>query len=306
MFGEEYYEEDVNSNSSSASSSKFQAQMTPKMIRDRIRKRKPNPATHLTSKRATYARFSDRCTRGAQTFSPWHDVDFASNRNGKRKLIILDDGTEYIGEWQDNLRNGHGTHYTAKGAYVGDFVDDKYDGHGDYYLWSDETNCEQPGMWLLYTGTWESGKYQGEGILYATDHSIYQGEFNRGKKCGQGTMCYPNKDTYNGGWDNNMRNGEGEYTKENGDVFIGTYKDDKRNGEGVLHIVKSKRRLEGFWVDDMMKSGSYYDEPEEPAYVQPDDISGTTDGMIPVIETKDADSVIQSTISEIESQIYES
>lgn len=292
--------QETDSVSSSESISKFQEQMTPEIIRDRIRKRKPNPARHLTTKKATYLRFSDRCTRGAQNFSPWHDVDYASNKKGMRKMIVLDDGSEYIGEWEDNLRNGHGHHYTAKGYYCGEFADDKYDGNGDYYIWSDTTNCDHPGMWLLYRGNWSSGRYNGQGILYSTDNSTYEGLFVKGKKSGQGTMFYPNNDVYNGEWNNDLRNGEGEFTKANGDVFVGMYKDDKKNGDGVLHIAKSKRRLEGFWVDDMLKTGSYYDDTDSPRYVQPDDISGTTDGMIPPIQTKNTDQVIEKQIQQIE------
>ena len=90
----------------------FQKQMTPEIIRDRIRKRKANPAKHLTTREATYQRFGNRCMRGVRAYSQWHYADSQSNKNGKRNLVVLDDGSEYIGEWQDNLRNGNGNHYT--------------------------------------------------------------------------------------------------------------------------------------------------------------------------------------------------
>ncbi|KAH0786722.1 MORN repeat-containing protein 3 [Histomonas meleagridis] len=272
--------------------------VSPKVIQERIKKRKPNPSCHLSSKKYALQRFGNSRNSSARPQTKSQRIDTLANKNGMRQLIVLDDGTEYIGEWQDNLRHGHGTHCTAEGIYEGEFVDDQYEGQGDYYLWSNETNCELEGRWLLYSGEWRRGKKWGSGTQYDKDGNTYQGEYVKGKKSGQGTMFYANDDTYSGEWFNDMRNGKGEMTKVNGDVFTGIYKDDKRNGPGVLHIKKTQRRLEGVWVDDMFKCGSYYDEQENPVYTKPDDISGTTDGMIPVLELKDPDSILQEALNE--------
>lgn len=267
---------------------------SPKVIKERISKRKPNPCCYLSSKAYTMERFGERCTRGATTYAQWHDIDAKANKNGRRHMIVLDDGTEYIGEWSDNLRHGHGFHYTAEGCYEGNFVDDLYEGTGDYYLWSDDTNCDQPGKWLLYSGDWLAGKMSGNGIKYEQNGNTYEGEFSKSKKCGHGTMYYANEDIFVGEWSNDMRNGEGELTKANGDVFKGLYKDDKRNGKGELHIKETERRLEGIWADDMLKCGSYLDEAANPVYVAPDAISGTTDGMVPVLELKDPEAILRA------------
>ena len=291
----DYAEEDGESGGADFFSEQFGDDgVTPQVIRDRIQKRRPNPGCHLTSRKYAAIRFAgDRCTRGIKVRAKWHEVDQKANKNGARQLIVLDDGTEYVGDWVNNLREGSGRHYTAQGYYDGEFYNDRYHGKGEYYLWSDETNCQQPGLWLLYTGDWVEGKYQGQGKKYEKNNNTYFGEFYKGKRSGNGEMLYANDDTYKGEWKNDLRNGHGTLVKANGDTFIGNYKDDKRNGEGVLHILATKRRLEGVWVDDMMKCGSYYDEQENPVYVQPDDISGTTDGMIPVVELKDPDGVLE-------------
>lgn len=273
---------------------------TPKVIQERIKKRKPNPGCHLTSKKFAAIRFAgDRCTRGISTRAKWHEVDDKANKNGPRQLIVLDDGTEYVGEWQNNLRHGEGKHYTGDGYYEGEFYEDLYHGKGNYSVWSDKTNCGQQGIWVLYTGEWEYGKFAGQGTKYELNGDIYTGSFSKGKKCGNGQMDYASKDQYIGEWSNDMRNGKGVLRKKNGDIFEGIYKDDKRNGEGILHIVATKRRFEGVWVDDMMKCGSYYDEQENPVYVQPDDISGTVDGMIPRLDLKDPDGVLEEAKSKI-------
>lgn len=271
--------------------------MDPWTIQDRISKRTPNPGAHLSSRKWARIRFGDRCRAGKSKPSPWHEIEQRANKNGRRQLIVLDDGTEYVGDWQNNLKHGVGTHYTAKGAYEGGFVDDLYEGEGNYYLWSDETNCELPGRWCLYSGEWYHGKFHGRGIKYELNGDTYKGEFRRGKRCGEGEMIYANGDKFTGEWSGDLRNGHGTLVKANGDSFVGYYIDDKRNGEGVLHIEKTKRRLEGVWEDDSFKCGSYYDEQEDPVYVRPDDISGTTDGMIPVLELKSPEEVLQARLN---------
>lgn len=235
-----------------------------------------------------------------EKLAPWHKTDSKANKNGSRRLIVLDDGTEYVGSWANNLRHGLGEHYTAQGVYEGDFVDDLYEGEGVYYLWSDETNCDEPGKWKFYEGQWEEGKFSGQGRRFDLSGDIYEGEFYRGKACGEGEMTYANQDCYHGMWDADMRNGEGNINKANGDRFVGVYLDDKRNGQGVLHIEKTKRKLVGLWVDDMFKCGEYYDEQEDPVYAGPDDISGTTDGMIPELQLKNADDILQARLEELE------
>lgn len=279
---------------SAASESNVSAcmEVSPRVRQERIKKRKPNPCCFLSSKKYAEIRFGQRGTRANGAPSVWREVDAKANKSGKRRLIVLDDGTEYEGEWQKNLRHGHGEHYTAKGVYEGEFVEDLYEGQGNYFLWSEETNCEQPGKWAYYSGNWYQGKMHGQGVQYETNGNTYEGEFVKGKRTGMGVMYYENGDIYSGQWKNNLRCGEGELIKSNGDVFKGRYENDLRNGPGVLHIRETQRRLEGVWEDDFFKGGSYYDEQENPRYVQPDDISGTTDGLIPTIELKDPDGVL--------------
>ena len=60
--------------------------------------------------------------------------------NGK---YIFKDGSYYIGQWKNNLRNGKGIYYHSNGniIYEGDYVNDKREGngklameHGEYYI----------------------------------------------------------------------------------------------------------------------------------------------------------------------------
>jgi hypothetical protein len=276
---EEYYDDDDG--------------VSPKVRKERIAKRKPNPQCWLSSKKFAEMRFGQTAARSTDSKSKWREYDSKANKNGFRQLIVLDDGTEYVGQWRDNLREGEGKHYTAEGYYDGNFKDDMYDGEGTLFLWNDKTNCERKGRWAFYSGNWIRGKMDGKGVRYDLNGDTYDGDFSRGKRKGEGVMYYYNGDIYMGGWDNDLRNGRGELKKVNGDLFIGEYVNDKRNGEGVLHIEASKRRLEGVWVDDYFQGGEYFDEAEDLKYVEPTDISGTTDGLIPQLKLKNPNEVIR-------------
>ena len=271
-------------------------QVSAKIRQERIKKRKPNPQCFLSSKKFAEKRFGQISKRSLETNIKWHENDSKANKNGERKLIVLDDGTEYVGEWKNNLRHGIGKHYTSEGYYDGSFVDDMYEGDGHYFLWNDKTNCERPGEWAYYSGNWFHGKMHGFGHKYELNGDDYDGEFKNGKKWGRGEMRYQNGDTFDGDWENDFRSGEGKLIKANGDIFEGEFKDNKRNGPGILKIKETKRRLEGVWIDDMFKGGSYYDEPENNNYVKPNDISGKTDGLIPKLGLKNPDDVISNTL----------
>jgi len=288
---EDFNEEEAQSGTGSVS---------PKARQDRIKKRKPNPQCHLSTKRFAEKRFGRTVNRNLEELPRWYQTDAKANKNGQRKLIVLDDGTEYVGDWKNNLRYGSGKHYTAEGYYDGEFVDDMYEGEGDYFLWSEKTNCERPGEWVYYAGNWHRGKMSGQGTKYELNEDTYVGEFKNGKKWGFGQMVYHNHDEYNGSWENDVRCGKGMLVKANGDIFEGVFKDDKRNGPGILHIKSTSRRLDGIWIDDMFKGGSYSDEVENPEYVKEGDISGKRDGMIPALYLKNPDEVLASSLPDFE------
>lgn len=275
--------------------------VSPKVIQERIAKRKPNPAHHLTKKE--YAEFRFRAPKVAITRSSiikakprWQVHDYKANKNGGRQLIVLDDGTEYVGGWKNNLRHGFGQHFTAKGVYEGEFVDDLYEGNGIYFIWNDFPNMDGlEGRFVLYSGGWLAGKMSGKGQQWTLKGDSYDGDFLLGKRDGNGVMNYSDGSKYEGQWEKDLRHGIGKLTKANEDWFQGEYVNDKRNGHGELHLLATQRRLEGMWKDDEFIGGSYYDEPEEPKYVKESDISGTKDGMIPTIEVVGADAILKKT-----------
>ena len=113
----------------------------------------------------------------------------------------LENGDKYVGEWKNNLPNGHGTFYyladnESKGSiYTGEFKDDNFHGlgtfnfvNGDKYIGEYKDN-KRNGQGIFFRsngrvglGEWVDGKPNGLFIEYASDKSIERsGLFKNGK-----------------------------------------------------------------------------------------------------------------------------
>ena len=80
----------------------------------------------------------------------------------------------YEGEWQNNRRNGHGTHQYGNGdLYVGQFIDAKRHGEGKM------TYKAQPGdiSESFYDGQWANDNKEGQGKLQLGDGTLQDGNF---------------------------------------------------------------------------------------------------------------------------------
>ena len=76
--------------------------------------------------------------------------------NGKARRITVADREEYVGDWKDDLRHGHGEVSTADGN--------------------------------RYSGSWERDCKHGSGIERWIDGATYNGAFFEGLKKGEGTF----------------------------------------------------------------------------------------------------------------------
>ncbi len=87
-------------------------------------------------------------------------------KNGKANgtgIALLDTGSRYEGEWEENQRVGEGTFYWADGEYyVGSYSNDRRNGEGSYF-WP---NGEK------YIGQWKDDKRNGNGSFYGADGKI--------------------------------------------------------------------------------------------------------------------------------------
>jgi len=148
---------------------------------------------------------------------------------GKKKYK---DG-EYVGEFQNGLRDGKGTFYYyenneyGRKKYEGDWKNDKIEGKGKMIWKTGE----------VYEGEWSNNLKEGKGIHTFSDGEKYEGNFKNSKYEGKGVLYYTNGDRYEGDFKNNNRHGSGiMYYKCDGKIgkSMGDFLDDKPSGKHVF------------------------------------------------------------------------
>nr|XP_045000261.1 radial spoke head 10 homolog B [Jaculus jaculus] len=100
-------------------------------------------------------------------------------RHGEGRMRWLTTNEEYTGRWEKGVQNGFGTHtwflkrilnsqYPLRNEYIGDFVDGQRHGHGKFYYASG----------AMYEGEWASNKKHGRGRLTFKNGQVYEGLFS--------------------------------------------------------------------------------------------------------------------------------
>ena len=140
-----------------------------------------------------------------------------NNKPHGHGTLCLKDGSTYIGNWKDGVRDGNGIYIDLNGAkYNGEFEFDKPHGKGVLY----NSNGEK------YDGEWKKGKHHGKGIFNYLDGSQYKGSFKDGMRHGKGIYHYSNGEIYIGGWENDKAKGAGIFSHlnkaEHKELLLGT------------------------------------------------------------------------------------
>jgi|GEM_PF-2777713 len=158
------------------------------------------------------------------TFEGW--IDLSGKMNGVGKCM-LNDGTSYIGSWENNKYSGEGK-ITFRDKTTYDVVQE-------------------------YTGTFKNNKYHGRGLLYREDIS-YDGGFVNGAFHGMGTIIDANGNEYSGSWKND-KPVKGTITYANGDRYEGQSSYNKktrqleRNGQGAM-VYLNGEMASGKWKNN--------------------------------------------------------
>ena len=103
------------------------------------------------------------------------DVTEATVKDGivhiTENTIVYSDGSVYVGEFENGIKNGYGVYYFSNGdVYEGNFKDDKRNGYGVYYF----SNGDE------YEGNFENGQITGEGTYRWASGRVYTGVFENG------------------------------------------------------------------------------------------------------------------------------
>ncbi|XP_043557727.1 ankyrin repeat and MYND domain-containing protein 1 isoform X3 [Chiloscyllium plagiosum] len=92
-------------------------------------------------------------------------------------------GWRYEGQFEGNMKHGHGIFQWASGEYyVGSFYKDHRHGHG-IYVWPDGSK---------FTGMFYLDRKDGYGTLEMKDGAIFQGLYKADERFGPGVLTYPN------------------------------------------------------------------------------------------------------------------
>ena len=124
----------------------------------------------------------------------------------------IDDRGQYIGDFVKGLKHGEGELvFYNQDRYIGEFMDDLFNGHGKY-ISSDGR--------VIYDGEWRNGMRCGEGKMFLGNGEYFQGMFCNDMMYGKGIYYYQNgMPKYVGEMRNDMRNGEGIEYDTNGEIL---------------------------------------------------------------------------------------
>lgn len=110
-------------------------------------------------------------------------------------------GSTYMGEFYDGLKNGFGKWRKEKSArsnmYEGQYFRDKKQGFG-IFKWASGN---------IYRGQYKVDEREGLGEMRWTDGSIYTGYWEHGIQNGYGRMCFPDGTVKEGLFENNIYRG---------------------------------------------------------------------------------------------------
>ena len=173
------------------------------------------------------------------------------------EVTNLNNGGKYIGNLVEDKMSGFGVLIQGSDLYIGDFRDGKPDGILNQY----KNNH------IYYSGAWQNGLFNGNGILYKEDgkksegiwrdnklaytfvdidlpQGHYTGYIKDGMPINEGIMLYSDSCLYDGEWDNGMWNGYGTFTSAT-ESISGNWEKGILNGNGSY--ISSQFTYEGGW-----------------------------------------------------------
>lgn len=116
-----------------------------------------------------------------------------------------------------------------------------------------EKSTERPAEDQFIGSTTEEGIFHGQGILrYAAsdERKHYTGEWNQGKREGNGILEWENGAIYRGRWSNDQLEGAGFYLLPGNISYEGEFHHNCFHGSGVCSWLKDGRKYEGNWANN--------------------------------------------------------
>lgn len=156
------------------------------------------------------------------------------------------DDTHYIGQWKNDVTEGHGVLLMKSGAYIGEWKNKKKNGHGIMRSVDGKKD---------YVGQIADDFPEGHGVMKYPDGSSYAGQYKHGDFQGHGAVVYVNGDRYVGEFNKNKKHGCGALYMKSGDRYVGLWDNDRPAGGYYFWANGQKawsyQDKNGTWVNEM-------------------------------------------------------
>ena len=158
------------------------------------------------------------------------------NPKGYGKFSLINEERYYEGIWDNTLLIGVET-YKDGTLYIGEFQNNKKEGVG-MYRWPDGT---------IYYGEWKNDNMQGFCYIKFADDRKYEGQMNNGVKNGYGEFTWKSIRKYIGNYVNDLKEGFGIYiwNIKTFEIYIGFWYKGKMEGIGM--IINGDNKHFGKW-----------------------------------------------------------
>ena len=103
----------------------------------------------------------------------------------------------------------------------------------------------------IYTGEFEDGKRNGQGVLTLPSGEQYAGGFRDGRYAGRGTLTFPDRTTYEGDFWAGQFDGYGTVTFADGGRYVGEVRNGKRHGQGTEFAANGTVLRSGMWENNL-------------------------------------------------------
>ena len=155
---------------------------------------------------------------------------------GYGKYSLINEGRYYEGIWDQNILLGIET-WKDGTVYIGEFQDNKKNGIG-MYRWPDGT---------IYSGEWKNDTMDGFCYIQFGDNRKFEGQMLSGVKNGYGEYTWSKKRKFIGNYVNDLKEGFGIYiwNIKTFEVYIGFWYKGKMEGIGM--IIKGNKKHYGKW-----------------------------------------------------------
>ena len=213
----------------------------------------------------------------------WKEWDCKAQKKGQHHTVYSVNGDEYVGDWENNKKNGKGTKvWKSTGCiYDGDWKSNKRSGFGTL------SSIQEDGSHTkVYSGGWKNDKKHGYGTYFYLPNEYYEGEWLNDERSGWGRMYFADGSVFEGEWSCNMRNGSGMLRLANENRYEGNWHDDKKHGDGKFYHLDKGQVFIGTWLEGVAKCGEMKDFGREGA-------PNATQYPIPQLKLEDSASVLE-------------